>query len=294
MSNLIGQQFGKLTVISYAEKSKWFCICDCNPRIILEKSILTGNLKSGNTTSCGCLQTLKEGEASFNNFFLNYKRNAIKRNCNFKLTKEEFKRIVIQNCNYCKSDCQKIQYIKHLNGAFFGNGIDQQIAQGGYTKENCVPCCVICNHLKLDLSLENWQQKLERIINKNYNNLFFDYNFKKVSKEQLKIQRANCKRQKRNTKNQINTLTEHQYYHLATSNCFYCDAIPNNFDKSKSKGFYQGIDQIIARGGYIFENCLPCCYSCNMAKSNMPYEIFLEYLKKLQQYQKSLIEVIYE
>lgn len=54
--DLIGQKFGKLTVLERTEntksgKTKWICICDCG-----NKAVVVGDrLKSGKTKSCGCI-----------------------------------------------------------------------------------------------------------------------------------------------------------------------------------------------------------------------------------------------
>ena len=53
--DLVGQRFGKLTVIGREENSKhgnarWLCLCDCGNK----KIIAAGNLRSGHTQSCGC------------------------------------------------------------------------------------------------------------------------------------------------------------------------------------------------------------------------------------------------
>lgn len=53
--NIIGQKFGKLTVIERAENTKsgkvrWLCQCECGNR----KVVTGGDLRSGHTTSCGC------------------------------------------------------------------------------------------------------------------------------------------------------------------------------------------------------------------------------------------------
>ena len=48
--DLTGQRFGRLIVLSRESGSKWKCLCDCGNEIIASGS----NLKSGNTTSCGC------------------------------------------------------------------------------------------------------------------------------------------------------------------------------------------------------------------------------------------------
>ena len=47
--NLMGKQFGRLTVIKYMGNSKWLCKCQCGN----EKVLLAGNIKKS-TRSCGC------------------------------------------------------------------------------------------------------------------------------------------------------------------------------------------------------------------------------------------------
>ena len=54
--DLTGMRFGRLVVIAKAEPNKsyhgamWECLCDCGNRTIVNAR----NLKSGNTSSCGC------------------------------------------------------------------------------------------------------------------------------------------------------------------------------------------------------------------------------------------------
>ncbi len=43
------------------------------------------------------------------------------------------------------------------------NGVDRIDNAIGYTKENCVPCCAICNNSKSTLSLKDWLEWIERI-----------------------------------------------------------------------------------------------------------------------------------
>lgn len=58
--NLTGQRFGKLVVLNEGEpriepsgkkKVRWNCLCDCGNTALVS----TDNLRSGHTTSCGCL-----------------------------------------------------------------------------------------------------------------------------------------------------------------------------------------------------------------------------------------------
>lgn len=52
--NLIGQKFGKLTVLSptsnIGKKTAWICRCDCGNKL----KVKTCHLRSGNVKSCGC------------------------------------------------------------------------------------------------------------------------------------------------------------------------------------------------------------------------------------------------
>lgn len=71
--NLNGQRFGFLTVEgldiekSTSEKKYWICQCDCGNRI----SVSTGDLRSGNTQSCGCSK-LSHGEMKIKSLLEEY------------------------------------------------------------------------------------------------------------------------------------------------------------------------------------------------------------------------------
>lgn len=54
--DLSGQKFGRLTAIKSADgkahQAAWLCVCECGN----ERVVLTGNLRSGHTKSCGCIR----------------------------------------------------------------------------------------------------------------------------------------------------------------------------------------------------------------------------------------------
>lgn len=57
VKNCAGVEFGKLTVLSYAGRSKygqaaWLCRCQCGRETVVQG----GDLRSGNTSSCGCVK----------------------------------------------------------------------------------------------------------------------------------------------------------------------------------------------------------------------------------------------
>ena len=56
--SLVGEKFGKLTVISGTKNNKqnkrmWVCVCDCGK--VKEKPVTTYDLKAGKVKSCGFL-----------------------------------------------------------------------------------------------------------------------------------------------------------------------------------------------------------------------------------------------
>lgn len=64
--------------------------------------------------------------------------------------------------------------------------------------------------------------------------------------------------------------------------CYYCGSKPSNVYKGatyKSIEYpdiiYQGLDRINSDIGYLINNIVPCCYSCNSSKSNKTQEEFI-------------------
>lgn len=51
MHNFVGHRFGRLTVNRRVPGGAWECYCDCG----VVSYVTTGNLRKGNTQSCGCL-----------------------------------------------------------------------------------------------------------------------------------------------------------------------------------------------------------------------------------------------
>lgn len=62
--DLTGKHFGEWTVIKYAGNKMWLCRCSCGTIRELE----SGNLRLGNTLSCGCKQAEKRKETLLNRY----------------------------------------------------------------------------------------------------------------------------------------------------------------------------------------------------------------------------------
>ena len=62
--DITGQKFGRLTVIRRSETvnkhTMWLCVCDCGNEIIADAY----NIKTGHTSSCGCIQRERTAEAN--------------------------------------------------------------------------------------------------------------------------------------------------------------------------------------------------------------------------------------
>ena len=77
-----------------------------------------------------------------------------------------------------------------------------------------------------------------------------------------------------------------QFRNLAEKNCYFCGKEPTRTRVSKSgQSFtYNGIDRINNTEGYVIDNCVPCCYNCNQAKSDKELSEFLEWVKRVYEY----------
>lgn len=179
--NLVGQKFGRLTVIERNDKERkttsahWLCRCDCGK----EKTISASNLvrKNKPTQSCGCysrelaserghkLNTKPQGEASFNALFYHYKYNASKRNLVFELEQEYFKSLTQKPCFYCNELPSNKQINRNGCGDFVYNGIDRQNNKIGYIKSNCVSCCDNCNRSKDIRTVDEFKNWIKRVYN---------------------------------------------------------------------------------------------------------------------------------
>lgn len=176
--DLTGKRFERLTVIKRVENrgkhTQWLCKCDCGN----EKISTSTNLISGHIKSCNCLRlekstdrikalprkTLPFGEGSCNFLKNSYFQNAKKRNLEFNLTNKEFLKLTSSNCYYCgKVPSNKIKGHRS-NGEYVYNGIDRIDTKKGYTLDNCVPCCSICNYGKNAFTHDEFQNWIDNLV----------------------------------------------------------------------------------------------------------------------------------
>jgi len=111
---------------------------------------------------CSCY-LMPKGESGLNALLHQYKKGAKKRGLDFLLTKEQFRQLTSASCFYCGASPQDrhcVQQTKKRNvpgwGDYCYNGVDRTDNNKGYTIENCVTCCNICNRAKLKMGYEDF------------------------------------------------------------------------------------------------------------------------------------------
>ncbi len=183
--DLSGKRFGKLIAVEPVKKRteqglvQWRCKCDCGK----EAKITASHLITG-TKSCGCLCQAKEtrikrgktiskalrkrypkGHAGRTQLLISYKGGSRKRGIGWALSNEHFDKLTQGLCYYC--GIPPMQFSKSVgeHGAYTHNGIDRVDNTKGYTVENCVTCCKICNTAKRDLTLTEFLDWVARISN---------------------------------------------------------------------------------------------------------------------------------
>lgn len=180
--DLIGKRFGKLVVVerlgtehgAFFNRMLWRCNCDCGNVY----DTWTSRLTSHEVMSCGCARRetiasvrakiksknrLPSGLASLHNLLYCYKYGARRRKLAWLLTDAEAKVLFDSPCRYCDEP----PFNKHTGSKapepYVYTGIDRRDNTLGYTKDNSVPCCKICNRAKLTMTEDEFRAWIKRV-----------------------------------------------------------------------------------------------------------------------------------
>lgn len=174
------QRFGMLVVIGRAESRRkpngkletyWLCQCDCGSEPVEVRSYDLG--RERNTGSCGCIKggahqfpagghPLPMGRAARNKVHRDYEHNARTRGLCWELTDEDFDQLTSLPCFYCGQPPSAVRVLKG-GSTFTFSGIDRMDNEIGYTAENAVPCCKMCNKAKRDVPFDEFLAWLARL-----------------------------------------------------------------------------------------------------------------------------------
>jgi 5-methylcytosine-specific restriction endonuclease McrA len=82
-------------------------------------------------------------------------------------------------------------------------------------------------------------------------------------------------------------LSREEFLFLTSGKCYYCDSEPSQICKSEYNSgdyVYNGIDRKNPKQGYLFENCVSCCYKCNRAKWDLTDDEFFDLVKRVYKF----------
>lgn len=175
--DITGRKFGRLMVLRRVESyipnnTMWEVECDCGNRT----QVMGSNLRGGNTKSCGCLhresaaangrkRILPENAAiaaARLSVLKGYQRNAFDKHLVWEISDAVFDALTRGDCHYCGSSPSNKECKR--NGTFVYSGIDRQDNLKGYTAENCVSCCWICNDMKGELPGDVFLAHIRKIL----------------------------------------------------------------------------------------------------------------------------------
>lgn len=129
------------------------CICKCGT----EKDIYTKNLHNGKTTSCGCKRTEHDPkDAAIQYILATYRSRAKRKKTSFTLSFLEFKSLILGDCFYCgkSGGCYFKDPSPHHTDEWRNKkqieytGIDRVDSNIGYSIDNCLTSCLVCNKAK--------------------------------------------------------------------------------------------------------------------------------------------------
>jgi hypothetical protein len=202
-----------------------------------------------------------------------YARSAEIRELEWKLTYDECCDFFTGECNYCG--------VKHIKNSYL-LGIDRVDNKCGYIVENCVTCCTMCNMIKGSTDKHVLYSRIKHILSfmsiifEQYHNLKVFYNSAATSYDQH-LKRCEDKGFKCE-------LTKSTFYELKECDCYICGKKSNSYHSN-------GIDRIDSKMGYIKNNCLPCCSSCNYMKKNYNFADFVYHIYKMYTYKNDTIVI---
>lgn len=112
---------------------------------------------------------LDSGVAASNALYNSYRSVSAKRGYDWELSKEQFLNLTKQECFYCGNLPLGLKKSQDNSGDYPFNGVDRVDNDRGYTLDNSVPCCKICNVAKNSQSLDefkSWVARVNKRINK--------------------------------------------------------------------------------------------------------------------------------
>jgi hypothetical protein len=188
-------------------------------------------------------------------------RSAKPKGLKIEITKEDVARMCVQLCYYCGEDPGE-------TGVTFG--VDRVDNSVGYTVENSVTCCSVCNYAKKDLHVMDFIQAMCNVGHMSVceddkvNTYNVSYVFKLPNASQKPVDFSGYRYAAHRRGLQFN-LNLKQFDQMTSNVCYYCE-------RSDHK---MGLDRVDSVNNYEENTCVSCCSICNRLKGANDVDIFL-------------------
>jgi len=156
--DMTGKTLGEWTVIKLARGAKdrlgakWLCRCSCGAI----KEVYGKHLRNRTHPKCqDCHgKSSRTGTAAQTDVLYHYTWRANKKGLVWELSRDQFLDITQKPCHYCGAAPHKRN--RKSYGEFVYTGIDRKNNEDGYTLENSLPCCEVCNYAKRDMDYDDF------------------------------------------------------------------------------------------------------------------------------------------
>lgn len=189
----------------------------------------------------------------------------------WKLTMEEALDIISNPCYYCGTYDEKM----NDNGKLYSNiGIDRVDNKKGYTTDNVVPACRLCNYMKYTYSSEKFVEYCMNIWK-------YTGSMTKKSRSCRPYSQYKYDAKKRNIPFKIDHNT---FDKIIANDCFYCDGRNNSYQI--------GIDRIDSSLPYCIKinQLVAACRICNQMKKDYTFDTFYNHISKILLFNKKITE----
>jgi hypothetical protein len=169
MKDIAGLVSGKLTALYSIGLNKhrnhiWMCSCECGNT----KAVVSSHLTQQKVKTCGCSgkhsNKLEKGESAFNELFGRYKKQALSRGYSFELEKSYFREMTQLLCHYCGAAPSNKITNSGEDNYYVYTGVDRKDNTKGYTTDNVVPCCSVCNRAKNNMPYNDFTAWIDNLI----------------------------------------------------------------------------------------------------------------------------------
>ncbi len=153
------------------------------------------------------------------------------------------------------------------------NGIDRLDSKVGYSVDNCVGCCKVCNFMKTCLDPITYVKRCQHI------SLQYGGQGEVHTDVSCDTRAVNYQTyMKRALKKDLEfILTKESFQRIQSESCNYCK-------KDNTATHQNGIDRKDNKRGYTNDNCVSCCGECNYMKGTLSIDEFINQCKRVASY----------